>query len=77
MFVYNHFQLFEMEVCIHYIKDMQLSYVEKKIEMNGYHSVGENVQATNLNKSCWISRNVKEVCDRCNDLQKSVVSETA
>jgi hypothetical protein len=38
MFVYNHFQLFEMEVCIHYIKDMQLSYVEKKIEMNGYHS---------------------------------------
>jgi len=56
---------------------MQLSYVKKRIEMNGYHSVGENVQATDLNKSCWISWNVKEVCDRCNDLQKSVVSETA
>ena len=34
---------------------MQLSYVKKRIEMNGYHSVGENVQATDLNKSCWIS----------------------
>ena len=27
MFAYNHFQIFEMEICIHYIKDMQLSYV--------------------------------------------------
>jgi hypothetical protein len=55
---------------------MQVSYVEFFLKWMDT-SAGENVQATNLNKSCRISWNVKEVCYWCNDLQKSIVSETA
>lgn len=50
MFAYN-ILIIWMEVSFHYIKDMQLSYAKKKIfEMNGYHSVGENVQALTWTK---------------------------